>query len=347
MKRKRRWIFCSSVAIGSLSLSSLAVASLLPGGPDVFSTMNRVVLKNPLESILGGGSDQPWSELPENISLPTDGGLFGRSYPWSEGIPGQIEQTANDYLLCQLVGDFGSLPITIPGLPHCSSTSQGTISSLPVGTPTFPDTVISSKGEGGALPSAQQELLATIGTTGPNPSEVRQERPGPPETASEEDALTINPIVRQRDLSNLYDQTLTRSTAAPMVGKTGTRWMTTSVQSTGQVIQHTQKSAQAIQQLASASKSLSVTQDVMKNNAQMQNLTASMLADQAVLNGKVHASLLGLQQEQAMVLLNQANLSEGIDEMNRRERSDRLIEASAAARSPLYIPGLYGDGGGK
>lgn len=296
-------------------------------------------MKNPLESILGGSSNQPWSELPGNISLPTDGGLFGRSYPWSEGIPGQIEQTANDYLLCQLVEDFGSLPITIPGLPRCSSTSQGTISGLPVGTPTFPDTVISSKGEGGTI--------ATIGTTGPNPSEVRQERPGPPETASEEDALTINPIVRQRDLSNLYDQTLTRSTAAPMVGKTGTRWMTTSVQSTGQVIQHTQKSAQAIQQLASASKSLSVTQDVMKNNAQMQNLTASMLADQAVLSGKVHASLLGLQQEQAMMLLNQANLSEGIDEMNRRERSDRLIEASAAARSPLYIPGLYGDGGGK
>jgi hypothetical protein len=136
MKRKRRLIFCSSIAIGSLFLSSLAVASLLPGGPEIFNTMNRVVLKNPLESIMGGRSDQPWSELPGTINLPTNGGLFGSSAPWSEGIPGQIEQTASNYLLCQLVGDFGSLPIAIPGLPtsQCSSASQGAISNLPIGT---------------------------------------------------------------------------------------------------------------------------------------------------------------------------------------------------------------------
>lgn len=344
MKRKRRWIFCSSVVITSLSLSSLAVASLLPGGPDIFNTMNRVVLKNSLESVLGGGNNQPWSELPGNISLPTDGGLFGSSGPWSEGIPGQVQQTTENFLLCQLIGDLGSLPLAIPGLPTSKCSSQSQIASLPI-NPTFPDTSGVMTDEGTTLPSAQQTLLATIGTTGPNPHEVRQELPGPPQSASEYDALTINPIVRQRDLSNLYDQTLSRSTAAPMVGKTGTKWMTTSVQETGQVIQHSQKSAQAIRQLATASKSMSVTQSVMKNSAQMQDLTASMLLDQSILNGKVHASLLGLQQEQAMLLLNQANLSEGIDEMNRRERSDRLIEASAAARSPLYIPGLYGDGG--
>lgn len=318
--------------ITSLSLSSLAVASLLPGGPDIFNTMNRVVLKNPLESVLGGGSNQPWSELPGNISLPTDGGLFGSSGPWSEVIPGQVQQTTENFLLCQLVGDLGSLPLAIPGLPTSKCSSQSQIASLPINS-TFPDTSGVMTGEG--------TTIATIGTTGPNPYEVRQELPGPPQSASEYDALTINPIVRQRDLSNLYDQTLSRSTAAPMVGKTGTKWMTTSVQETGQVIQHSQKSAQAIRQLATASKSMSVTQSVMKNSAQMQDLTASMLLDQSILNGKVHASLLGLQQEQAMLLLNQANLSEGIDEMNRRERSDRLIEASAAARSPLYIPGLY------
>jgi hypothetical protein len=332
MKRKRRWIFCSSVAIGSLFLSSLAVASLLPGGPDIFSAINRVGLKNPLESVLGGRSNQPWSELPGNISLPTNGGLFGSSGPWSEGLPGQVQQTTENFLLCQLVGDLGSLPLAIPSLPTSRCSSQNQIANLPI-TPTFPDTNSGATGGG--------TEITTIGTTGPNPYEVRQDLPGPPQRASEYDALTINPIVRQRDLSNLYDQTLSRSTAAPMVGKTGTKWMTTSVQDTGQVIQHSQKSAQAIGQLATASKSMSVTQSVMKNSAQMQDLTASMLLDQSILNGKVHASLLGVQQEQAMLLLNQANLSEGIDEMNRRERSDRLIEASAAARSPLYIPGLY------
>lgn len=279
---------------------------------------------------MGGGGNQPWSELPSNLSLPTDGGLFSSSAPWSEGLPGQVQQTTENFLLCQLVGDLGSLPLDIPGLPTSRCSSQS--ASLPI-TPTFPDTSGVATGDG--------TTIATIGTTGPNPYEVRQDLPGPPQSASEYDALTINPIVRQRDLSNLYDQTLSRSTAAPMVGKTGTKWMSTSVQETGQVIQHSQKSAQAIGQLATASKSMSVTQSVMKNSAQMQDLTASMLLDQSILNGKVHASLLGVQQEQAMLLLNQANLSEGIDEMNRRERSDRLIEASAAARSPLYIPGLY------
>ncbi|MBE9013192.1 hypothetical protein IQ250_23630 [Pseudanabaenaceae cyanobacterium LEGE 13415] len=204
-------------------------------------------MKNPLESIMGGGSNQPWSELPGNISLPTDGGLFGSSGSWSEGLPGQVQQTTENFLLCQLVRDSGSLPLDIPGLPTSRCSSQS--ASLPI-TPTFPDTSGVATGDG--------TTIATIGTTGPNPYEVRQDLPGPPQNAPQYDALTINPIVRQRDLSNLYDQTLSRSTAAPMVGKTGMQWMTTSVQDTGQVIQHSQKSAQAIQQLASASKSMSV-----------------------------------------------------------------------------------------
>lgn len=340
MKRKRHWIVYGSVSgvtLGSLLLSSLAVASLLPGTPDIFGTFSRIGLKNPLESVLGS-NDGGWSEqVPGSMGLPSGGMWGGASGPWSEGLPGQIQQTTDNFLICQLVGDFGSLPIAIPGLPTSSCTNGSQTANLPVGNPTFPQTGSVTNGEGTSV--------ATIGTTGPNPSEVRQEQPGPPQTASEYDALTINPIVRQRDLSNLYDQTLGRSTAAPMVGKTGTKWMTTSVQDTGQVIQHSQKSAQAIAQLANASRSMTVTQSVMKNSAQMQDLTATMLLDQALLDGKVHASLLGVQQEQAMLLLNQANLSEGIDEMNRRERSDRLIEASAAARSPLYIPGLYASDG--
>ena len=333
-KRKRRsfQIGMGGAAIASLTLSSLAVASLLPGTPDIFGALDRAK-DNSLNSILKGGSDSPWSEQIPGTSTQSSavnsGSLWESNTPWSEGISGQAERIANNYLLCQLVGDFGSLPISIPGLSvsECASQSQSAT------TTQTGDVIVPTESAG--------TPIATIGTLEPNPFEIRGEQPGPPKTASVYDALTLSPIVRQRDLSNLYDQTLSRSTAAPMVGKTGTHWMTNSVQSTSKVIENSQKSAKAIHQLAEASKSLSVTQNVMKNSAQMQDLTALMLADQAVINGKVHASLLGVQQEQAMLLLNQANLGEGIDEMNRRQRSDRLIEASAAARSPLYIPGLH------
>ncbi len=336
IKRKRKHRFLQigigGGAIASLALSSLAVASLLPGTPDIFGALNQVK-DNSLNSILNGGSDSPWSEQIPGASTQTpvvnSGSLWGNNAPWSEGIPEQAERITSNYLLCQLVGDFGSLPISIPGLPvsECAPQSQSAT------TTQAGDVIVPTESVG--------TPITTIGTLGPNPFEIRGEQPGPPKTASVYDALTLSPIVRQRDLSNLYDQMLSRSTAAPMVGKTGTQWMTNSVQSTSKVIENSQKSAKAIHQLAEASKSLSVTQNVMKNSAQMQDLTALMLADQAVINGKVHASLLGVQQEQAMLLLNQANLGEGIDEMNRRQRSDRLIEASAAARSPLYIPGLY------
>ncbi|MCU0552533.1 MAG: hypothetical protein MUC48_24640 [Leptolyngbya sp. Prado105] len=317
-------------AISSVLFSSFAVASLLPGTPDISGLFRRTQNK-PLDSVLNGGNNAPWSEqIPgSSANLPNDlGGLFGKDFPWSEGIPGNAGQSVSNDLLCQLVGDFGSLPISIPGSPlgHCAS-RQSTIVSQPG------DVIVPTEETG--------TPISTIGTIGPNPFEVRGEQPGPPKSAPIYDSLTLSPIVRQRDLSNLYDQTLSRSTAAPMIGKTGTQWLATSVQSTSQAIERSQKSAQAVHQLAEASKSLSVTQNVMKNAAQMQDLTASMLFDQAVINGKVHASLLGVQQEQAMLLQNQANLSEGIDEMNRRQRSDRIIEAASAARSPLYIPGLY------
>lgn len=319
------------VTLGAVLLSSLAVASLLPGAPDVLSTMTQVLKRQ--------SNQPPWSEsipLPSGStsSDPTQSILdaLGKGQsPWSEQIPGQSGQVVENYLICQLMGDIGSLPISIPGFPnsHCASILANQTIKQPNGQ--------------------SETAIATLGTTGPNPTEVRGESPTPPQIASAEDALTLNPLIRQRDLSNLYDQTLARSTAAPMVGKTGTQWMVSATESTGQTIQHSQKSAQQVQQLAESAKSLSVTQDVMKNNSQMQGLMANMLVDQAILNGKTHASLLGLQQEQAMMLLNQANLSEGIDEMNRRQRSDRLIEAAAAARSPLYLPGMYSDAesGGK
>lgn len=287
-----------------------------------------------MNRVLNGQDKQPpWSE---QIPRPSDtttsapiGSIFDdlsrRDFPWSEQIPGQIQGTVENYLICQLIGDVGSLPISIPGLPstHCAPTLGS-------------QTVNATNGQ-------TETAIATLGTTGPNPTEVRGENPTPPQIASIQDVLTLNPVVRQRDLSNLYDQTLSRSTAAPMVGKTGTQWMLNATRSTGETIQRSQRSAQQVQQLAENSKTLSVTQDVVKNNSQMQGLMAQMLLDQAVLNGKAHASLLGLQQEQAMLLPNQANLSEGIDEMNRRQRSDRIIEAAAAARSPLYMPGLYSD----
>ncbi len=54
----------------------------------------------------------------------------------------------------------------------------------------------------------------------PDPYEVR--------TADKVNAagiLTVNPIVNKRDTANLYDQELSRATAAPVLGKTGRKWL--------------------------------------------------------------------------------------------------------------------------
>jgi hypothetical protein len=92
----------------------------------------------------------------------------------------------------------------------------------------------------------------------PDPYEVRTTQ-----TAVSPGVLTVNPIVNKRDTANLYDQELTRATAAPVLGKTGQKWIEQEVKKTGSIVQSNQQGTQTTQKLAQDAQGLTATQDVM------------------------------------------------------------------------------------
>jgi hypothetical protein len=175
----------------------------------------------------------------------------------------------------------------------------------------------------GSLGSVWDESIAKTGGAPPDPYQVRTA-----ETDVSSGILTTNPIVHKRDAANLYDQELSRATAAPVLGDTGRKWLEQEVKKTGAIVQNNQQGTQATQKLAQDAQGLSVTQDVMKNN-------------QAKLTADNQTSLLKLQQLQGTIAQLTANTSEGIDETNRRDRVTRQIELSSATQAEVYIPGLF------
>jgi hypothetical protein len=174
------------------------------------------------------------------------------------------------------------------------------------------------------------------GGSQPDPYQVRTA-----DTAIAAGVLTTNPIVHKRDAANLYDQELSRATAAPVLGDTGRKWLEQEVKKTGEIIQNNQQGTQTTQQLAQEAQGLSVTQDVMKNNAKQVASLAGILNNQSKLTAENQTSLLKLQQLQGTIAQLAANTSEGIDETNRRDRVVRQIELSSATQAEVYIPGLF------
>jgi hypothetical protein len=188
----------------------------------------------------------------------------------------------------------------------------------------------------GSLGGAWDESIGKTGGSQPDPYQVRTA-----DTAIAAGVLTTNPIVHKRDAANLYDQELSRATAAPVLGDTGRKWLEQEVKKTGEIIQNNQQGTQTTQQLAQEAQGLSVTQDVMKNNAKQVASLAGILNNQSKLTAENQTSLLKLQQLQGTIAQLAANTSEGIDETNRRDRVVRQIELSTATQAEVYIPGLF------
>jgi hypothetical protein len=188
----------------------------------------------------------------------------------------------------------------------------------------------------GSLGSAWDEAKGkTGGSQQPDPYQVRTA-----DTAIAAGVLTTNPIVHKRDAANLYDQELSRATAAPVLGDTGRKWLEQEAKKTGAIVQNNQQGTQVTQKLAQEAQGLSVTQDVMKNNAKQLSSLAGILNNQSKLTAENQTSLLRLQQLQGTIAQLTANTSEGIDETNRRDRVVRQIELSSATHAEIYIPGL-------
>jgi hypothetical protein len=188
-----------------------------------------------------------------------------------------------------------------------------------------------------ALGGAWGELQSQTSASAPDPYQVRTI-----ETKINPGVLTTNSVIRQRDVANLYDQELSRSMAAPVLGETGRLWLEQEAGRTSKMVETSQKDWQAAQKLAQQAQSLTVTQDVMKNNAALTATLAGMVTHQSQITADTHTALLQVQQFQGVLAQLSANTSEGIDEANRRERVNRELELGGATRTELYIPGLYG-----
>lgn len=187
-----------------------------------------------------------------------------------------------------------------------------------------------------AMGGAWNELESATGSKSPDPYKVRTTQ-----TEINPGVLTTNPIVRQRDLANLYDQELARSMSALMLGETGKTTIQKEADRISKIVETSQKGYQETQKLAQQARSLTVTQDVMKNNAEINAALAGIVTNQAQLTADNHTALLQIQQLDSAIAQLAANTSEGIDESNRRERVARQLEIGGATRTELYIPGLY------
>ncbi|MGG6269012.1 hypothetical protein ACQ4M3_30770 [Leptolyngbya sp. AN03gr2] len=188
-----------------------------------------------------------------------------------------------------------------------------------------------------AMGGAWNELESTTGSNAPDPYKVRTTQ-----TEINPGVLTTNPVVRQRDLANLYDQELARSMSALMLGETGKKTIQQEADRTSKIVETSQKGYQETQKLAQQAKSLTVTQDVMKNNSEINSALAGIVTNQAQLTADNHTALLQIQQLDSAIAELSANTSEGIDESNRRARVARQLEIGGETRTDLYIPGLYG-----
>lgn len=188
-----------------------------------------------------------------------------------------------------------------------------------------------------ALGGEWGDLISATGSDPPNPHEVRttNEVPG-------SGVLTINPVVRQRDVANLYDQELGRSLAAPMLGEEGETQVQEEGERVSSILETNQQGLENTQQLAESAQSLTVTQDVMKNQTQMNSVLAGIVTNTAELTADNRLALLELQRLDSIIAQLSANTSEGIDEANRRERVERRALTTRASQAPVYIPGLFG-----
>lgn len=154
--------------------------------------------------------------------------------------------------------------------------------------------------------------------------------------------LTTNPTIQQEELANVYDQVIARTLAAHWLGEQGQDRLAAAAQETTVLLESSQATVQEVQAMADTAQDLTVTQDVMKQNAQIQASIAALLNEQTELTAENQTSLEQLQQLQAMLAQLSANTSAGIDAANRREQLERQISISGSAAAPLYIPGALG-----
>lgn len=154
-----------------------------------------------------------------------------------------------------------------------------------------------------------------------------------------------NSIVQRRDQANLLSQEIARLMASPRLGEEGEEWVAAEAEETLGILEvGTATTNQAIE-LAVAAQELTSTQDVAKAVAEIGGHNAKISATILQMQGQSQASHIQLQQLMSASIELEANISEALDESNRRERLERASAFYRDAGETLYLRGVFSDGG--
>lgn len=142
------------------------------------------------------------------------------------------------------------------------------------------------------------------------------------------DRYNINPNTLAQSLKFEADRTQSTAMAAGVLSAEGQAGIQKEVESTTKTLQQIQAANQSAQ-------GRDVTQDVMKD------LTI-VAANQSALQAGTYSQILALRTQNAADSVVQANISEALDEMNRRDRAQNSAAADQVLRNAaqLYIPAL-------
>ena len=154
-------------------------------------------------------------------------------------------------------------------------------------------------------------------------------------------SLTRNSVVKSRDQANLLDQELARLLAEPRLGEEGERWIEEESNASQDVLEVGLNESNLAIAAAAGAEKLTSTQDVAKAVARIGGHNAQVGASNLTLQAQNQAALLQLQQLMSANIKLGANVSEGIDEMNRRDRLERSRAFSDSAGETLFLPGVF------
>ena len=153
--------------------------------------------------------------------------------------------------------------------------------------------------------------------------------------------FTQNPVVKQRDQANLADQEVARMMASQRLGEKGTKWLTEEIEESTATLNVGLQSAAAAIETGTTAQALTSTQDVAKAVALQGGQNAALSASVLQAQMQNQDALLQLQQLTSSSIQLAADNSEGIDELNRRERVTRTRALYDSAEGFLYVPGVF------
>lgn len=141
------------------------------------------------------------------------------------------------------------------------------------------------------------------------------------------DRYNINPNTLAQSLKFEADRAQSAAMAAGLLSAEGQAGIQKEMETTTKTLQQIQAYAQNAQ-------GRDVTQDVMKD-------AANIAANQSALQAGTYSQILALRTQTAADSVVQSNISEALDEMNRRDRAESAAAADLVLRnaSQVYIPG--------